>query len=105
MTRYLLDLREAWRGYRLVHTISSRLAGYGLIVFCCLCFWLIFERAEPTTIALALLAFISACGMFLNAGQKGLDSWTRRRGLPKEGGFTPPPPCAGEGDDSPVEEK
>ncbi len=78
MRRYLRAKLHVWRSYNFVHTVSSRVAGLSLITFCCVCFWLIFRNAEPTAVALALLAFISACGMYLNAGQQGLDAWTRR---------------------------
>jgi hypothetical protein len=72
------NIRDAWRDYRMIHTIASRVAGLALLAFCCMCFWMIFQEAEPTTVALALLTFMGACGIFLTAGQRGLEAWTHR---------------------------
>lgn len=80
MSRFIRDLQTAWRQYRLIHTISSRIAGLSMIWFFGLCFWTVFQRAEPTSISLAILAFMAFCGVFLLGGQKAAETWVSRRG-------------------------
>ena len=89
MTRYFRDLKDAWSEYRLIHTIASRVAGLSLLTFCCFCFWMIFQHAEPTTVSIALLTFMAFCGVFLIGGQKAAEAWTHRNDQQQQQSYQP----------------
>lgn len=88
MPRIFQDLGDAWREYRLIHTVSSRVAGLAVLVFCCWCFYLVFQRAEPTAVTLSLLTFIGFIGVYLTGGQRAAETFARRRdkSFPAAGG-------------------
>jgi hypothetical protein len=67
--QYFTNIRDAMRIYGFVHTVTSRTAGLGGFAFFCLCFWLIYQRADPTAISLALLGICGFIVVYLNGGE------------------------------------
>jgi FlaA1/EpsC-like NDP-sugar epimerase len=75
---YIRRFRNYAASYQFVHTVTNRIAALLLLAFMAFCFWLIFQHAEPTTVTLAILAYMTATGMFLMGGQRSLDSWVHK---------------------------
>jgi hypothetical protein len=80
MSRYFRNRFRDWREWQMFHDAFTKIAGLCLLVFLSLCFWNIYQRAEPTTISMALLAFMTATGMLFNGGRLALNSWLHRQG-------------------------
>lgn len=80
MTRFIrnkLGQLNDWQSWQFFHDAFTKVVGICILLFLSLCFWNVYQRAEPTTISMTILAFMSATAMLFNGGRGVFESWLR----------------------------